>query len=134
MFEQSVSLVSAQLSSAQWWIDIVIQRNQFVAVDTFKSLHELQYLPKVLEHFAYFQSGRNIRPPSPLKQCWFLGEVHGVMEKLFVCNNAKCLRYRPEEVKIRTIVKRMPQKAYHLQFHSEYPQHTHIDSNWLCGL
>ena len=42
-----------------------------------------------------FLFGRNMRSSPPLKQCWFLGEVHGVMEKFFVCNNAKCLRYRP---------------------------------------
>ena len=46
-----------------------------------KVADDLQYLPKVLGHFAYFSSGRNFRPPPPLKQCWFLGEVHGVMEK-----------------------------------------------------
>ena len=33
--------------------------------------------------------------PTPPKQCWFLGEVYGVMDNFFVCNNAKCLRYRP---------------------------------------
>ena len=29
-----------------------------------------QYSSKVLGHFAYFHSARNIHPPPPPKQCW----------------------------------------------------------------
>ena len=41
------------------------------------------------------QCVRSIRPSLPLKQCWFLGKGHAVLENVFVYNNAKCLRNRP---------------------------------------
>ena len=38
-----------------------------------------------------FYSESNIRSSPPPKQCWFVGEVHEVLEKFHVHNEAKCL-------------------------------------------
>ena len=44
-------------------------------------------------HFLY--SAMNFHPPLPLKQCWFLGEVHAIMGKFRVHANFKCSTNEP---------------------------------------
>ena len=44
-------------------------------------LNKVQWSPKVLGHFSNFLFWTNLpTPPPPPKQCWFMDEVHAILD------------------------------------------------------